>query len=80
MELTLTIDDIATFDFVGDVALATGTADNGDRVTFAGNPRALDALAQAIMLDEEAEVAVDVEESQGGYQQYPNSRVPKWVA
>ena len=61
MLITLTGQDVATVDDHGSIVVITGTAEDGSRVTFGGDPRPMADIVLALLGDEEDEVTVDVE-------------------
>ena len=62
MLLTITVEDLDTVENHGSIVRITGTADNGDRVTFAGDTRAMNGMAEFV--EELGDVVVDVEDWQ----------------
>lgn len=64
MNITLTIEDVSTFTDHGSVVAMTGTDENGNRVTFAGDARMMEPVMQALIIGDEPEVDVEVEEWQ----------------
>lgn len=66
MLVTITEADLATLRDHGSVALITGTNEEGQRVQFGLEPRALDDIAGALTFGEEPEVNVEIE----GWQVY----------
>lgn len=61
MVVTLVEEDIVTIQDHGSVALITGTNEDGERVTFGVDPRALDDIGRALIFGEEFEITVEVE-------------------
>lgn len=65
MLISLTTTDLTTIVEHGSVVTITGTNSQRDRVTFGAEPRAIDDVARALLLDEEEEpLEVEVEEWQ----------------
>lgn len=64
MHVTITADDISSLEGHGSVGLLTGTGEDGERVTFAGEPRMIDDIAQTLLLDEDEDITVFVEDWQ----------------
>jgi hypothetical protein len=62
--ITLTIEDLATLASHGSVWSITGTGEDGERVTFGGEPRLMDDVAGALMIGDEDEVEVSIEDWQ----------------
>lgn len=62
MQITVTTEDLTTLRGMGSSVLTvTGTDENGDRVTFAGDHRPMAAMLDALIDGEEAEVTAEVE-------------------
>ena len=59
MTLTITHDDLDTVRFEGSVWAVTGTADDGSRVTFAGDARVMGGLLE--LVEQEGEFQAEVE-------------------
>lgn len=51
MHLTLRLNDTVTVITVEDTHTMTGTADNGDRVTFTADAADIDSICMALLLD-----------------------------
>lgn len=64
MQVTISPEDVATLTSHGSVVAITGTADNGDRVTFAGENDSMEEIAAALVMEFEDEITVDVEDYQ----------------
>ncbi len=65
MIVTLTIEDVATLTEHGSVVTITGTGEDGQRVTFAGDfLREMEAVVSALVIDDEPEVEVEIEDWQ----------------
>jgi hypothetical protein len=59
MRVTITAQDAETARFEGTVIVLTGTADDGSRVTFAGDRRPMNELGDAVLADGEATAEVE---------------------
>lgn len=64
MQVTLTITDIETAVDHGSVVQITGTNEEGQRVTFAGDTRPMLQVMEALVTDVEDEITVEVEDWQ----------------
>lgn len=64
MIITLTIEDVATVVDEGTVVQITGTGEDGQRVTFAGDARSMSHVLEALVSGDEPEVDVQVEDWQ----------------
>lgn len=64
MQVTITHEDVVTVRGQGDRIVITGTAENGDRVTFSGDPEDMEEIAVALVMDMEDDVVIDVEPHQ----------------
>ena len=64
MNITISPEDVSTLVSHGSVVAITGTADNGDRVTFGGETEQMEEIAAALVMDFEDSIEVEVAEHQ----------------
>lgn len=64
MQVTLEDTDVATLIDQGTVVVITGTGEDGQRVTFGADARAIEPALRALVMDEEFSVDVEVDEWQ----------------
>jgi hypothetical protein len=64
MIVTLTIEDVATLTDHGSVVAITGTDEDGQRVTFAGDSREMEVMVSALVIGDEPEVEAEIEDWQ----------------
>lgn len=67
MTVTLSIGDFSTVQDHGSVVLITGTAEDGQRITFGVEPRMLDDLAGIAMGDDDVDVWVESWQIMGAF-------------
>lgn len=64
MIVTLTEEDVATVRDCGSVVQITGTGEDGQRITFGSDARMIVPILQALVMDLEFEIPVEVEDWQ----------------
>ncbi|HEY2638941.1 MAG TPA: hypothetical protein VGI66_03530 [Streptosporangiaceae bacterium] len=66
MIITVTTEDVAEARNEGTVTMITGTREDGERVLFAGDWRAIDGLCDAVMAEGEIQAEVEAWQILGG--------------
>jgi hypothetical protein len=61
MNIVLTIEDAAAAQPHGNVVVMPGTTEDGRRVTFSGDAREMTICLQALVIDDEEQIVIEIE-------------------